>query len=103
MADEAWNERYDEYTQDYDEDGHWVFPEESRFGGNLQIGPKGIRVVILRVELSLDPWHVEIAHCAHQDDHSERPTSCLVERFWDDRQAWEAVIARLRQHGMQDF
>lgn len=90
-----YNELYEEYAIVRDEDGDRMWEEYSPFGGGFQIWGKVVQVRIQRFERSLDPWHVEI--------QSETQIHCLIERFWDDKDAWEAVRSRLAEVGLDQL
>src|SRR5215217_5225156 len=88
VAEDPWNERYDAYTTRYDEDGLIEWPEESRLGGRLSVSGRVVRISISRVELSLDPWKVEVSYGEYSVNNEDRPKSCFIERCWDDKEAW---------------
>lgn len=103
MADDIWNALYDAASEAYDEEGQRIEPEISRLGGPIAIDGVVIKVLIMRVELSLDPWHVEIIYGQNPYQHSDRPKSCLLQRFWDDKEAWEAVKTRIYEVGISNI
>lgn len=73
------------------EDGDRCWPEIA-MSGHLVISGKSVDFSIERNPLTLDPWHVEIIN--------ENYIHCLVERFWDEKEAWEAVRSRLAEVGL---
>jgi len=90
---EIYNEYYEEYGILRGEDGDECWPERSVLSGPFALDNKVVEVSIQRDERTLDPWHVEILNDTH--------VHCLVERFWDDKEAWEAARSRLFEVGLE--